>query len=82
MNIPETLEISSLGGLGERPRDILRNQSKLGFFGFESSFQNCFWNIFSTFGLSQICKLRSVWKFPVPSQGVLLSHALKNLLGV
>jgi hypothetical protein len=50
---------------------ILRNQSIGGFFGYKSSLQNCFWNAFGTSGLSQICKIRNVWKLPVPSQGIL-----------
>jgi hypothetical protein len=53
MDIPETLKM---------PLGILRNQSTRGFLGFESSFQNCFWNVYSTSGLAQICKIRSVWK--------------------
>jgi hypothetical protein len=28
--------------------------------------QNCFWNLFSTSGLSQIFKIRKNWKFPSP----------------
>jgi hypothetical protein len=56
MNIPETLKMSSLSGLGKRPQGILRNQSIRGLFGFQSNFQNCFWNVFSTSVLSQICK--------------------------
>jgi hypothetical protein len=54
MNIPETLKMPSLSGLGKRPQGILRNQNKRGFFGFESSFQNCSWNVFSTFCLRVI----------------------------
>jgi hypothetical protein len=42
------------------------NPSIRGFFGFKFSFQNCFWNVFSTSGLSQICKIRNVWKRPSP----------------
>jgi hypothetical protein len=38
------------------------NRSIRGLFGFESSFQNCFWNIFSSSGSSQICKIRYAWK--------------------
>jgi hypothetical protein len=45
---------------------ILRNQSTRGFFGFESSFKKCFWNLFITSGLSQICKIRNFWKLPSP----------------
>jgi hypothetical protein len=33
------------------------NQSMRGFFGFDSCFQNCFWNLLITSGLSQICKI-------------------------
>jgi hypothetical protein len=36
------------------------------FFGIKSSFQNCFWNLFITSGLSQICIIRNVWKLPSP----------------
>jgi hypothetical protein len=71
MNIPETLKMPSLSGLGKKQQCILRDQSTRGLFGLESSFQNCFWNVFSTSGLSQICKIRNVRKFPVPSQGIL-----------
>jgi hypothetical protein len=56
----------SLSSLGKRPQCILRNQSTCGFFDFESSFQNWFWNVFSTSGLSQICKIRNVWMLPSP----------------
>jgi hypothetical protein len=31
------------------------NKNIRGFFVFESSFQTCFWNLFSSSGLSQIC---------------------------
>jgi hypothetical protein len=71
MNIPETLKMPSLSGLGKRPQGILRNQSIRGFFGFKFSFQNCFWNVFSTSGLSQICKIRNAWKLQVSSHGIL-----------
>jgi hypothetical protein len=54
----------SLSSLGKRPQGLHRNQSIRGFFGFKSSFQNCFWNVFSTSGLSRICKIRNVWKLP------------------
>jgi hypothetical protein len=66
MNIPETLKMPSLSGLVKRQQGILRNQSIRGFVGFESSLQNCFWNVLSTSGLSQICKIRNAWKLPVP----------------
>jgi hypothetical protein len=73
----------SLCGLGKRPQGILRNQSTRGFFGFEFSFENCFCNVFSTSGLSQIYKITNVWKLSRPfSRNTLLPHALKNLLGV
>jgi hypothetical protein len=36
------------------------NQSIRGFFDFQSSFQNCFWNLFSTSDLSQIVKIRKL----------------------
>jgi hypothetical protein len=52
----------SLSGLVKRQQGILRNQSIRGFFGFESSLQNCFWYVFSTSGLSQNCKIRNAWK--------------------
>jgi hypothetical protein len=39
-----------------------KNPSMRGFF--RSSFQNCFWNLFNTPGLSGICKIRNEWKFP------------------
>jgi hypothetical protein len=38
------------------------NQSIRGFFGIQFSFQNCFWNLFSNSGLSEICKIRNVWQ--------------------
>jgi hypothetical protein len=55
----------SLSGLGKRAQGILRNQSTRGFFGFEFSFQNFFWNVFIAFGLSQICKLGMSGSFQV-----------------
>jgi hypothetical protein len=61
MSISETLEMPFLSGFRNRQKGILQDQSNCGFFGFESSFQNCFWYVFSTFGLSQICKIRNVW---------------------
>jgi hypothetical protein len=66
MNIPETLKMLSLSGLEEGPQGILRIQSTRGFFDFESSFQNCFWNLYITSDLSQICKIRNVWKLTSP----------------
>jgi hypothetical protein len=65
MNIPEILKMPPLSGLGKRP-GILRNQSIRAFFGFDSSFQNCFWNVFNTSDLSQICKIGNVWKLSRP----------------
>jgi hypothetical protein len=62
MNIPEPLKMLSLSGLGNGPKGILQNQSTRGFFGFESSFQNWVWNLFSTSSLPQIWKIRNVWK--------------------
>jgi hypothetical protein len=52
--------------LGKQTTRYFRNQSTRGSFGFESCFQNCFWNVFSTSGLSQICKKRNVWKLSSP----------------
>jgi hypothetical protein len=40
------------------------NQSIRGFFGFGSSSPNCYWNLFNTSVLSQICKTRNGWKLP------------------
>jgi hypothetical protein len=68
MKIPETLKMPSLGGLGKRPQDILRNQSIRGFFGLKFSFENCFWNVFSPSDFCQISKIRNAWKLSVPSQ--------------
>jgi hypothetical protein len=47
MNIPETLKMPSLSGLGKRLQGILRNQSTRGFFDVGFSFQNCFFESFS-----------------------------------
>jgi hypothetical protein len=63
MNIPETLTMPSLSGLGKRPQGVLRNQSTRGFFDFEFSF-SVFWNVFSKSGLSQTCKISNAWKLP------------------
>jgi hypothetical protein len=82
MTIPETLKMSSLSGLGKRPQAILRNQSIRGFFGFKSIFQNCFWNIFSTSGMSQLCKIRNVWKLPSTFSRNTLISCSRRLLGV
>jgi hypothetical protein len=67
MNLPKTLKMPLLSGFGMRPQGISqKNQSIRGLLGVESSFQNCFWNLFSTSGLSEICKIRNVWKLPSP----------------
>jgi hypothetical protein len=40
---------------------------------------NCFWNVFSTSGLSQIGKIRNVWKLPSPfSWNTLISCSEKS----
>jgi hypothetical protein len=36
MNIPETMKMPSINGMGKRPQGILQNQSTRGFFGFMS----------------------------------------------
>jgi hypothetical protein len=42
--------------VGMRPQKVFHeNQSIRGFFSFESSFQNCFWKLFRSSGLSEIC---------------------------
>jgi hypothetical protein len=75
-NIPETLKMPSLE---KRPQGILRNYNTHGFFCFEFSFQNCFWNVFSSSGLSQICKIRNVWEPPSPfSRNTLISCSEKS----
>jgi hypothetical protein len=56
------------------------NQSIRDLFDFESSFQNCFWNLLRISGLSEICKIRNVWKFPSHSQRALRSLVLKDFL--
>jgi hypothetical protein len=43
-----------------------KNQSIRGFCGFKSSFKNCFWNLFSILGLSQIWKIKNVWTLSSP----------------
>jgi hypothetical protein len=53
MNMPETLKTPCLSGLGKIPQGILRQQNTRGFFGFESSFQNCFWILFITSDLEE-----------------------------
>jgi hypothetical protein len=61
MNIPETLKMPSLRGLGKSPQGILRNQSTRGFFGFE-------------FKIIFICKIKNIWKLPSPfSRNTLIS---------
>jgi hypothetical protein len=65
--------------LRKKANVIYENQSMRGFFGFESSFQNCFWNLFSICGLSQICKIRNVWKLPIPfSRITLIPNSLNS----
>jgi hypothetical protein len=63
MNHSKTLKMPLLSRLGKRQEGFFsENQSIRGFFGFEYSFYNCFWNLFSASGLSQICKIRNAWK--------------------
>jgi hypothetical protein len=53
--------------VSERDHKVFyENQSINGLFGCKSSFQNCFWNLLNTSGLSQICKIKNVWKLPIP----------------
>jgi hypothetical protein len=66
MNLPKKLKMPLLCGFGMKPQGILRKPNVRGSFGSESSFQNCFWNVFSTSGLSKICKIRNVRKLPSP----------------
>jgi hypothetical protein len=40
-------------------KEFSANQSICSFFGFESSIHNCFWNLLSFSGLSQISKIRN-----------------------
>jgi hypothetical protein len=54
MNLPKAMKMPSLSGLRKRQQGILLNHSTRGFFSFDSSFQNWFWNLSSTSGLSQI----------------------------
>jgi hypothetical protein len=76
------LNMPLLSGLGMRQQSILRNQRTRGYFWFESSFQNCFWNGLSTSVLSEICKIRNVWKFPSPFSRNTLISSSENFLGV
>jgi hypothetical protein len=79
MNFPKTLILPSLSGLGKRTQGILRNQSTRGFFGFEFNFQNCFWNVFNTSGLSQSCKIRNIWNLSSPfSRNTLIPFSEKS----
>jgi hypothetical protein len=56
-----------LNGFGKRQQGVVyENQRKSGFFCFELSFQNNFLKLFSTSGLSQICKIRNAWKLLRP----------------
>jgi hypothetical protein len=56
MNLPKTLNIPGDSKL------FFENQSICGFFGFEFSFQNCFWDLFNASGSSLICKIRNASK--------------------
>jgi hypothetical protein len=78
MSLSKTLKMPLLAS--ERDHKVFcKNQSIRGFFGFESSFQNCLWNLFSTFGLSQISEIRNVWKFPSPfSRNILIPRSEKT----
>jgi hypothetical protein len=68
---------NALTFFGKRPQGIFRKPKFLWFWVY--SFQNCFWNIYSIFGLSQICKMKNVWKFPNPfSRNTLISSAEKT----
>jgi hypothetical protein len=52
------------------------NQSLL---SFDSSFQNCFWNLFSTSGSSSIWQIRNVWKLLSPfSRNTLIASSEKT----
>jgi hypothetical protein len=67
----------------KRPKDILRKKSTRGFFGFESSFQYCFWNVLSTSGMSQICKIRNICRLPSPfSRNTLIPCSDKSSLSL
>jgi hypothetical protein len=78
MNLPKTLKLPILSGFGKRQQVILRKPKYNGFFGFESSFQNCSWNFVNTSGLSQNCKIRNAWKLPRPfSRNTLISSSEK-----
>jgi hypothetical protein len=48
----------------ERDNKVFSKNQSILLFSFDSSFQNCFWNLFSFFGLSQICKIRNALKLP------------------
>jgi hypothetical protein len=77
MNIPETLKMPSLSGLGKKPQGISRHQSTRGLFGSKYNFQK--WNVLNTSGLSQICKIRNVWKLPSPfSRNTLIPYSEKS----
>jgi hypothetical protein len=67
MNFPTTLKTTLIQGLRkEITRYFTKNQSIRGFFDFESSFQNCIWNLFNTSGFSEIGKIRNVWRLSSP----------------
>jgi hypothetical protein len=48
----------------------------------KSGFQNCFWNLFSISGLSQICLIRNVWKPSPNSRNTLISCSEKSSLSL
>jgi hypothetical protein len=63
----------------ETTRCFSENQSIRDFFGSESCFQNCFWNLYSFSGLSQICKIRNAWKLTsLISWNTLISSSKRN----
>jgi hypothetical protein len=74
MNLPKILNMPLFRGFGKRSQGIL------GFFGFEEfNFQKCFWNLFSTSGWSEICKISNNWKLPSPIlRNTLISNSEKT----
>jgi hypothetical protein len=48
--------------------------------GFEFSFQNCFWNLFSASGMSESYKIRNFWKLPSPFSRNKLFLEFKNII--
>jgi hypothetical protein len=55
-----------LSSFGKRQQGISEKKNIRDFFGFKSTVQNCFWNLFITSGLSQICIIRNACKLPSP----------------